>query len=102
MFIEVRHGDTKILVSVERINYMYNAGEKTTIVFGGGKWITVDESYEEIVQKIAEGEGKIVVATYGSIITGSKSVLRSIRHHRRDRRFDLRDISFELFSCCVC
>lgn len=56
MFIEVHHGDTKILVSVERINYMYNAGEKTTIVFGGDKWITVDESYEEIVQKIAEGE----------------------------------------------
>lgn len=56
MFIEVHHGDRKILVSVERISYVYDAGEKTTIVFGGGKWITVDESYEEIVWKIAEGE----------------------------------------------
>lgn len=56
MFIEVHHGEIKILVSVERISYLYNAGEKTTIVFGGDKWITADESYEEIVQKIAEGE----------------------------------------------
>ena len=56
MFIEVHNGDTKILVSVERISYLYNAGEKTTIVFGGDKWINVDESYEEIVCKIAEGE----------------------------------------------
>lgn len=56
MFIEVHHGDTKILVSVERISYMYDAGEKTTIVFGGDKWITVDESYKEIVWTIAEGE----------------------------------------------
>lgn len=56
MFIEVRNGDTKILVSVERISYMYNAGEKTTIVFGGDKWITVDESYEEVAWKIAEAE----------------------------------------------
>lgn len=56
MFIEVHNGDIKILVSVERISYLYNAGEKTTIVFGGGKWITVDESYEEIVQKIAEAK----------------------------------------------
>lgn len=56
MFIEVHNGDTKILVSVERISYLYNAGEKTTIVFGGDKWITADESYEEIVWKIAEGE----------------------------------------------
>lgn len=56
MFIEVHHGDIKILVSVERMSYLHNAGEKTTIVFGGGKWITVDESYEEIVWKIAEGE----------------------------------------------
>lgn len=56
MFIEVHNGDTKILVSVERISYMYDAGEKTTIAFGGDKWITVDESYEEIVRKIAEGE----------------------------------------------
>ena len=56
MFIEVHHGEVKILVSVERISYMYDAGEKTTIVFGGGKWITADESYEEIVWKIAEGE----------------------------------------------
>lgn len=56
MFIEVHNGEVKILVSVERISYMYDAGEKTTIVFGGDKWITVDESYEEIVRKIAEGE----------------------------------------------
>ena len=56
MFIEVHHGEIKILVRVERISYLYNAGEKTTIVFGGGKWITADESYEEIVWKIAEGE----------------------------------------------
>lgn len=56
MFIEVHNGDTKILVSVERINYLYNAGEKTTIVFGGDKWITADESYEEIVWKIAGGK----------------------------------------------
>ena len=56
MFIEVHNGDTTILVSVEKISYMYNAGEKTTIVFGGDKWITVDESYEEIVQKIAEAK----------------------------------------------
>jgi hypothetical protein len=56
VFIEVHHGEIKILVSVERISYMYNAGEKTTIVFGGDKWITADESYEEIVRKIAEGE----------------------------------------------
>lgn len=57
MFIEVHHGEIKILVSVDRISYLYNAGEKTTIVFGGDKWITADESYEEIVRKIAEGEG---------------------------------------------
>jgi hypothetical protein len=25
-------------------------------VFGNDKWITADESYEEIVRKIAEGE----------------------------------------------
>ena len=56
MFIEVHHGEVKILVSVERISYMYDAGEKTTIVFGGDKWITVDENYEEIVWKIAEAE----------------------------------------------
>ena len=56
MFIEVHNGDTKILVSVEKINYMYDAGEKTTIAFGGDKWITVDESYKEIVWKIAEAE----------------------------------------------
>jgi uncharacterized protein YlzI (FlbEa/FlbD family) len=56
MFIEVHHGEVKILVSVERISYLYNAGEETTIVFGGGKWITADESYEEIVWKIAEGK----------------------------------------------
>ena len=56
MFIEVHHGEIKILVRVERISYLYDAGEKTTIVFGGGKWITADESYEEIVWKIAEGE----------------------------------------------
>jgi hypothetical protein len=56
VFIEVHHGEIKILVSVERISYMYNAGEKTTIVFCGDKWITADESYEEIVRKIAEGE----------------------------------------------
>ena len=56
MFIEVHHGDTKILVSVEKISYMYDAGEKTTIVFGGGKWITVDESYDEVVRKIAKAE----------------------------------------------
>ena len=56
MYIEVHNGDTTILVSVEKISYMYNTGEKTTIVFGGDKWITVDESYEEIVRKIAEGE----------------------------------------------
>lgn len=56
MFIEVHNGDTKILVSVERISYLYNAGEKTTIAFGGDKWITADESYEDIVWKIAEGE----------------------------------------------
>lgn len=56
MFIEVHNGDTTILVSVERISYMYNAREKTTIVFGGDKWITVDESYEEIVKKIAEAK----------------------------------------------
>ena len=56
MFIEVHNGDIKILVSVERMSYLHNAGEKTTIVFGGDKWITVDESYEEIVRKIAEGE----------------------------------------------
>ena len=54
MFIEVHNGDTKILVSVERISYMYNAGGKTTIVFGGDKWITVDESYDKVVRKIAE------------------------------------------------
>lgn len=56
VFIEVHHGDTKILVSVERMSYLYNAGEKTTIAFGGDKWITADESYEEIVCKIAEAE----------------------------------------------
>lgn len=56
MFIEVHYEETKILVNVERISYMYDAGEKTTIVFGGDKWITADESYEEIVWKIAEGE----------------------------------------------
>lgn len=59
MFIEVHYGEIKILVNVERISYLYNlhnAGEKTTIVFGGDKWITADESYEEIVRKIAEGE----------------------------------------------
>lgn len=56
MFIEVHNGETKILVSVERISYMYNTGEKTIIVFGGDKWITVDESYEEIVRKIAKAE----------------------------------------------
>lgn len=56
MFIEVHNGDTKILVSVERISYMYNTGEKTIIVFGGDKWITVDESYEEIIWKIAEAK----------------------------------------------
>ena len=61
MYIEVHNGDTTILVNVERISYMYNAGEKTTIVFGGDKWITVDESYEEVVQKIAEGERVIAV-----------------------------------------
>lgn len=56
MFIEVHHGEIKILVRVERISYLYDAGEKTTIVFGGGKWITADESYIKIVWKIAEGE----------------------------------------------
>lgn len=56
MFIEVHHGEIKILVSVDRISYLYNAGEKTTIAFGCDKWITADESYEEIVWKIAEGE----------------------------------------------
>ena len=56
MFIEVHYGEIKILVNVERISYMYNAGEKTIIVFGGDKWITADESYEEIVRKISEGE----------------------------------------------
>ena len=58
MFIEVHNGDIKILVSVERISYMYNAGEKTTIVFGGDKWITVDESYEEIVALIRGGPAR--------------------------------------------
>lgn len=61
VFIEVHNGDTKILVSVERISYLYNAGEKTTIAFGGDKWITADESYEEIVWKIAEGERVVAV-----------------------------------------
>lgn len=61
VFIEVHNGDTKILVSVERISYLYHAGEKTTIVFGGDKWITADESYEEIVWKIAEGERVVAV-----------------------------------------
>lgn len=56
VFIEVHNGETKILVSVERISYMYNTGEKTIIAFGGDKWITVDESYEEIVRKIAEAK----------------------------------------------
>lgn len=56
MFIEVHYGEIKILVSVDRISYLYNAGEKTTIVFGGDKWITVDESYGEIVWKIAEAK----------------------------------------------
>jgi hypothetical protein len=56
MFIEVHNGEVKILVSVERISYLYNAGKQTTIVFGGDKWITADESYGEIVRKIAEGE----------------------------------------------
>lgn len=56
MFIEVHNGGTKILVNVDRTNYLYNAGEETTIVFGDDKWITADESYKEIVRKIAEGE----------------------------------------------
>lgn len=59
MFIEVHHGEIKILVSVERISYMYNAGEKTTIVFGGDKWITADESYEEIAALIQGTSAKV-------------------------------------------
>ena len=56
VFIEVHHGEIKILVSVDRISYLYNAGEKTTIVFGCDKWITADESYEEIAALI-QGTG---------------------------------------------
>lgn len=56
VFIEVHYEETKILVNVERISYLYNAGKQTTIVFYGDKWITADESYEEIVRKITEGE----------------------------------------------